>query len=46
MKKLWDKMWDWLPMLWATLLVLIITIGGFALVVTVIKWLFFGLGVM
>jgi hypothetical protein len=46
MKKFWDKIADLLPILWGIILVLIITFGGLALVITTFSWLLIALGVM
>ena len=46
MKKFWDKLVDWLPILWGIILVLIITFGGLALVITTFNWLVSAMGGM
>ena len=46
MKKFWDKLMEWLPILWGILLSLIITFIGVALVITTFKWLLSAVGGM
>jgi hypothetical protein len=46
MKKFWDKLMDWLPILWGIILVLIITFGGLALCITAFNWLLIAVGGM
>lgn len=46
MKKLYNTIWDILPVLWGMLLVAIITIGSVGLLVFVIKWFLTLVGVM
>ena len=46
MEKFWRKIVDWLPILWGIILVLIITFGGLALLITAFKWLVVAVGGM
>lgn len=46
MKKFWDDMWGWLPILWGILMTLIITFGGLALAIWCFKWCLIALGVV
>lgn len=46
MKKLYDKIWEFLPMLWGLFWVGIITIGSISLLILVIKWFLSLVGVM
>ena len=46
MKKLYNTIWEMLPVLWGMLLVAIITIGSVGILVFVIKWFLSLVGVM
>lgn len=46
MKKLYDKIWEILPVLWGMLLVAIITVGSAGILVFVIKWFLELVGVL
>ena len=46
MKKLYDTVWEMLPVLWGMLLVAIITIGSIGMLVFVIKWVLSLMGVL
>ena len=46
MKKLYNSIWEMLPILWGMLLVAIITLGSVGILVYVIKWLLVLLGVL
>ena len=46
MKKLYNTIWEMLPVLWGMLLVAIITLGSVGILVYVIKWLLVLLGVL
>ena len=46
MKKLYNTIWEILPVLWGMLLVAIITIGSIGILVGVIKWFLTLVGVM
>jgi hypothetical protein len=46
MKKLYNSIWEILPVLWGMLLVAIITIGSVGILVFVIKWFLSLVGVI
>lgn len=46
MKKLYNTIWEILPVLWGLLLVAIITLGSIGSLVFVIKWILTLLGVL
>ena len=46
MKKLYNTIWEILPVLWGLLLVAIITVGSVGILVYVIKWFLALIGVM
>ena len=46
MKKLYNTIWEILPVLWGMLLVAIITIGSLGILTFVIKWFLSLLGVL
>ena len=46
MKKVYNTIWEILPVLWGMLLVAIITIGSLGILVFVIKWFLTLVGVM
>ena len=46
MKKLYNSIWEILPVLWGMLLVAIITIGSLGILVFVIKWFLTLVGVI
>ena len=46
MKKLYDWVWEMLPVLWGLLLVAIITLGSLGILVFVVKWLLALVGVL
>ena len=46
MKKIYNTIWEILPVLWGMLLVAIITIGSLGILVFVLKWFLTLVGVM
>ena len=46
MKKLYNTIWELLPVLWGMLLVAIITVGSVGILVAVIKWYLALVGVL
>ncbi len=46
MKKLYNTIWEILPVLWGLLLVAIITVGSVGILVFVIKWFLTLVGVL
>lgn len=46
MKKFWDEMMNWLPIVWGIIISFIITFGGLALAIWCIKWFLTAVGVM
>ena len=46
MKKFWDSMMEWLPMVWGIIWTGIFTFGSVALLITVAKWLLIVMGVL
>lgn len=46
MKKIYNTIWEVLPVLWGMVLVAIITLGSLGILVFVIKWLLTLLGVL
>lgn len=46
MKKLYNTIWEILPVLWGMLLVAIITVGSVGILVYVIKWFLSLVGVL
>ena len=46
MKKIYDKIWEILPVLWGMLLVAIITVGSLGILAFAVKWLLTLVGVL
>ena len=46
MKKLYNSIWELLPVLWGMLLVAIITVGSVGILVSVVKWFLTLVGVL
>lgn len=46
MKKLYNSIWEVLPVLWGLLLVAIITVGSLGILVYIIKWFLTLVGVL
>lgn len=46
MKKIYNTIWEILPVLWGMLLIAIITLGSVGILVFVVKWLLTLLGVI
>lgn len=46
MKKLYNSIWEILPVLWGMLLVAIITVGSLGILVSVVKWFLVLVGVV
>lgn len=46
MKKIYDKVMNWLPPLWGALWMAIITIGSVAVLIWVTRWLLSSVGVL
>ena len=46
MKKFFDKLTEWLPIVWGILLTLIITFGGLAILFAVFRFMLLCLGVI